>query len=149
MAGDFGENNKRRKLKRKPAALQFSFVKCALDKMTQSRLAKYKHNLIGRHPHWQVCVANLTTSSQGSFYAARTPRVYSRRHHWRTHRQLFACPAGLVSFLLFTVFVRWGNSLSPSDPLRADKWFNWVPAERLFWFWTLKINPMTDEVLVR
>lgn len=47
MAGDVGENNERRKLKMKPAAIQSSFVQCALDKMTQSRLAKYKHSLIG------------------------------------------------------------------------------------------------------
>lgn len=37
------------------------------------------------------------------------------------HRQLFASPPGLVSSLLLAVFVRWGNSLSPCDPLRADR----------------------------
>lgn len=51
----------------KPATIQASLVQCALGKMTQSRLANFKHSLAEWCSYWLVQVANLAASSLVSF----------------------------------------------------------------------------------
>lgn len=51
--------------------------------MTQSGLASFKHSLTGQYLHWLAWVADLATSSPGSFWSPCRLKVSSGRRHWR------------------------------------------------------------------